>query len=103
MTGTVSSRESPQNVRIRRCVVVQTRTLAVVELGLQALQDLPCQPSGLRRGLAHLYAGGLEGLLLRLRGARRTGHNRARVTHRLALGRGESRDVADDRFGHVGL
>ena len=46
---------------------------------------------------------GLEGLLLRLRGAGRARHDRARVAHRLALGGGEARDVADDRLGDVVL
>src|SRR3712207_8687902 len=49
--------------------------------------------SGLRRGLAHADAGGLEGLLLGLRGTGRAGHDGAGVAHRLALGRGEPGDV----------
>ena len=56
-----------------------------------------------RRRLADLDADGLEGLLLGLRGARRAGHDRAGVAHRLALGGGEAGDVADDRLGDVVL
>src|SRR3546814_5981650 len=53
--------------------------------------------------LADLDAGGLEGLLLRLCGSRRAGHDRPGVAHRLALGGGEARNVADDRLGDVRL
>src|SRR4051794_23731022 len=65
--------------------------------------DLPHQPGGLRRRLADPDPGGLEGLLLRLRGAGRAGDDGAGVAHGLALGRGEPGDVADDRLGDVGL
>src|SRR5690606_19603377 len=54
-------------------------------------------------GLAHLDAGGLQGLLLGLGGARGPGHDRARVPHRLALRRGEPRHIAHHRLGDVGL
>ena len=54
-------------------------------------------------GVLPTDAGGLEGLLLGLRGAGRAGHDGAGVAHRLALGGGEAGDVADDRLGDVGL
>src|SRR5699024_4374688 len=68
-----------------------------------ALDDLAHEIGGLGGGLAHLDAGGLEGLLLRLRGAGGAGDDRAGVAHGLALGSGEARDVADDRLADVGL
>src|SRR6516162_3525805 len=71
--------------------------------GLQALQDLPGELSGFRRSPADLHSGRLEGLLLGGRRSRRAGHDGARVAHRLAFRSGESRDIADDRLGHVGL
>src|SRR5699024_4101608 len=69
----------------------------------EGLVELPRDHRRLGRGLAHLDAGGLEGLLLGLRRAGRAGHDGARVAHRLALGGGEARDVADDRLGDVVL
>src|SRR6478752_4828785 len=63
--------------------------------------DLAQQAGGLGRRLADLDADGLQRLLLGLRGARGAGHDRAGVTHRLALWSGEPGDVADDRLGHV--
>src|SRR3984893_14264993 len=72
-------------------------------MGLEAPQDLPAQAGGLRRGLAHLDARGFQGLLLGGRGTRRAGDDGTGVAHRLAFWRGESRDIADDRLGHVRL
>src|SRR5690606_22718620 len=70
---------------------------------LQRLVQLARKLGGLGGGLAHLHPGGLQRLLLRLRGSGRTGDDRARVAHRLALGRGEPGDVADHGLGDVGL
>src|SRR5690606_17427894 len=64
-------------------------------------EDLAQERGGLGRRLADLHADGLQGLLLRLGGARRAGDDGAGVAHRLALGRGEARDVADDRLRDV--
>ena len=68
---------------------------------LHRLHDLAHQLGGRGRRLADLDADGLERFLLRLRGAGGAGHDRAGVAHRLALGGGEARDVADDRLGDV--
>src|SRR5690606_38880289 len=50
----------------------------------ECFDDGTHQVSCLGRGLAHLDAGGLEGLLLRLSGTGRAGDDRPGVTHRLA-------------------
>src|SRR6478735_5804758 len=73
------------------------------ESGGEPLHDLAHQVGGLGGRPAHLDPGGLEGLLLPLRGARRAGHDGAGVAHGLALGSGEPGDVADDRLGDVVL
>src|SRR5690606_815658 len=89
---------------IRRAVrLVSSRSCLAARRSGEVLDDLAHEIGGLGGGLAHLDAGGLEGLLLRLRGAGGAGHDRAGVAHRLALGGGEARDVADDRLGDVGL
>src|SRR3954454_14250325 len=66
----------------------------------KSAHDLAHEPRGLARGLADLDAGGLEGLLLGVGGARRTGDDRARVAHGLAGRGGEAGDVAYRRLGH---
>src|SRR5690606_10890798 len=81
----------------------RARLIAARAVSGEALHDLAHEIGGLCGGLAHLHASGLEGLLLRLRGARGAGDDRAGVAHRLALGGGEARDVADDGLGDVGL
>src|SRR5205807_1235523 len=53
-----------------------------------------------RRG-ADLDAARLESFLLCLRGARRAGDDRPRVSHRLAGRRREAGDVREHRFRHV--
>src|SRR5665648_1242218 len=74
---------------------------SVWRVSAQAPHDLARQLRRSRRRLADLDTGGLQGLLLGERRARRTGHDGARVTHGLALGSGETRDIADDRLGDV--
>ena len=69
--------------------------------GLEALQDLAHELSGLGRRLADLDARSLERFLLALGGAGSVGHDGAGVAHRLALGRREACDVADDRLRDV--
>src|ERR1700704_5201842 len=59
------------------------------------------QLRGLAGRLTDLDAHGFEGVLLGGRRARRPGDDGARVAHRLALGSGEARDVADDGLGDV--
>src|SRR5271166_6735938 len=71
--------------------------------GLQALQDLAGQLGGFRGSLADLDSSRFQGRFLRGGGTRGSGHNGTGVAHRLAFRRSESRDVADDRLGHVGL
>src|ERR1700721_311136 len=68
---------------------------------LQALDDLADEGGGLARRLADADAGLLQGFLLGLGGAGGAGDDGAGVAHRLALGPGEARDVADDRLGDV--
>ncbi|OKL53067.1 hypothetical protein BSZ39_11465 [Bowdeniella nasicola] len=70
---------------------------------LLALQDRASEVRGFGRGLADLDANSLESFLLRLGGARRAGDDGASVSHGLALGSGEARDVADDRLRHAVL
>src|SRR4051794_36571139 len=67
----------------------------------EVLHDLAHQVGGRGRRLADLDPGSLECLLLGGSGAGGAGHDRAGVSHRLALRRGEARDVADDRPGDV--
>src|SRR5688572_4348077 len=87
----------------RRGSFVRAADVATSARFLQRGVDLTQQLRGLAWRLADLDAGGLEGLLLRLGGARRARDDGAGVAHRLALGGGEARDVADDRLGDVGL
>src|SRR5829696_2690486 len=63
--------------------------------------DLADQPGGLARRAADSHPGGLERLLLGLGGAGGAGDDRAGVTHRLALRRGEARHIPDHRLGDV--
>src|SRR5215472_5512378 len=67
----------------------------------RAPHDIAHQGRRLARHLADADARLLQGLLLRLGGARRAGDDRAGVTHRLAFRRGEPGHVADDRLAHV--
>src|SRR5690625_7614432 len=63
------------------------------------LEDLVGEAGRLARGLADLDAGGLERDLLRLGGAGGAGDDGSGVAHGLALGGGETGDVADNRLG----
>ena len=83
--------------------VAGERDHAFQPAGYRVLQDLPGQRGGLGRRLADLHAGRLQCFLLGRRGTRGTRHDGTGVAHRLAFRRSESRDVADHRFGHVGL
>ena len=86
-TVVAAADRASDNPRARYSAAMTSRMRAAVSLGV-----LPTLTPAASR--ASFFAWAVPG---------RAGDDRARVTHGLALGRGEARDVADDRLGDVRL
>ena len=94
-------REQSHAARSTESRVQRASRRAAERAEASALRSSRIRCGGGARRLADADAGGLERLGLGGSRARRAGDDRARVSHGLALRRGETRDVADDRLGDV--